>query len=194
MTLFEMYVFVAAIVAVYKLAEYMEILKRIPADYQGKPSLRKVTIVVHAYSLVTGSFGAALFWPLSLLLELWVSMARSAARDETPAAPVDSTQQLMDSAPAPEEMLRQQRRVLFALAPVLENELCDVHLFAVAVQLVCIARYKLKVMLSNSGAANPDSASGDPLRHIADSVARATMDDAAEKEYLAVAHPESRPR
>lgn len=136
--------------------------------------------------------GEALIWPITLVVIAWMRVGVRPviqAEGSTPQVSYEdvASQRVMASCPPEEEQLKQQRQVLCTLAPVLEHDLHGVHLAMVAVQLIGIARYKLKTLLAEHGIADPDSASSTSLRALTYAVAQSQMDDGALQEYLAAA-------
>jgi hypothetical protein len=155
-------------------------------------ALRKMRVSIWYKGLCT-VLGEAVIWPVTLAVIAWIQtgirpvVTGESVTPEIKRAYDAPLQRLADSSPDPAAMLEQQKRVLFALAPVLEKNLAGVHLYAVAAQLIGVARYKIKEMLAQCGMTDPDGASGPILRTMAEQMAQAPMDDGVLAEYLAAA-------
>lgn len=136
-------------------------------------------------------FGEALIWPVTLAIAAWMRLGIEVGvmgGSRAPGVVWDTaTQRVLNDLPDPDDQLRQQKRVLQALAPVLENDLSGVHASMVAVQLIGVARYKLKTLSAQHGVADPDAQSAKSVRAIAELVAQTPADDAALADYLAAA-------
>lgn len=136
--------------------------------------------------------GEALIWPVTLAFVAWMRIGAEVGATGGSIAPAvvwdPSVQRLVEGMPDPDEQVRQQKVVLQALAPVLENDLSGVHLALVAFQLIGVARYKIKMLFVHQGDfADLDAQTAKSVRAMADVVARAPTDDAATADYLEMA-------
>jgi len=164
-------------------------LSQVP-DYLADAASRKMRISLWFNGLCQ-LLGEALIWPVTIAFGVWLRIGVEIGVIGGQTAPEviwdTETQRVLDAIPDPDEQEIQQRRVLQALAPVLENDLTGVHPSMVAIQLIGVARYKIKMLFAQYGTTDPDAQSGKSLRAMANLVAKAPTDDGALKDYLAAA-------